>query len=192
MKIFRFSFIIPTLIVISLISCFFIFYLDTYLKKGFISAGEIIFGAKVEVGEFKTKFKGLSVYISDIKIGDKDNEFKNLLDVEKVKFGVKFIPLLSKKINIDNMNIEGIKWGTSRTVSAKLPPKKKKKVKPAEDSFVQKMMKEAKVKANQEFNSFPSVQKFNEIQNSFRFSPQSIVDMTGIQSVAKYRVIMST
>ncbi len=186
MKIFRFSFIIPTLIVISLISCFFIFYLDTYLKKGFISAGEIIFGAKVEVGEFKTKFKGLSVYISDIKIGDKDNEFKNLLDVEKVKFGVKFIPLLSKKINIDNMNIEGIKWGTSRTVSAKLPPKKKKKVKPAEDSFVQKMMKEAKVKANQEFNSFPSVQKFNEIQKQLQdFSPQSIVDMTGIQSVAK-------
>lgn len=186
MKIFRFSFIIPTVIITALISLFFVFYLDTYLKKGFISAAEIVFGAKVEVGGFKTKFKGLSVSISDIKIGDKENEFKNLLDIERAKFGVKFIPLLSKKINIDNMSIEGIKWGTSRTVSAKLPPKKKKKkAKLEEESFAQKMMNKAKVKALDEFNSFPGVQKFDEIQRQLKdFSPQSIVDMAGIESVA--------
>ena len=75
MKIFRWKFIIPTAVIISAICVFFAFYLDVYLKKAFISSGELIFGAKVEVGRFKTKFKGLNVNIKNIKIGDKDNEF---------------------------------------------------------------------------------------------------------------------
>lgn len=184
MKIFRWKLIIPAAVIIALICVFFIFYLDTYIKKALISTGELIFGAKVEIGSLKTKFKGLSVNIRDIKIGDKDDEFKNLADIEKVNFGVRFIPLLSKKVIIDDMSMEGFKWGTARKTSCKLAPKKKKKVKPEEESFAAKAMNELKVKAVEEYNSFPSVQKFGEIQSQIKnFTPQSIVDMAGIQSV---------
>ena len=186
MKMFRWGFAVPAVLVIVLIGVFFTFYLDTYIKKAFIAGGELVFGAKVEIGSLKTKFAGLSVNIRDIKIGDKDNEFKNLADIDSVKFGARFIPLLSKKIIIDNMNVEGIKWGTSRTVSCKLPPKKQKKVKPEEESFASKAMKEVKVKAVEEYNAFPSVQKFGEIQKMIGdFTPQSIVDMAGIKSVTE-------
>lgn len=184
MKIFRFSFIIPTALIVLLISIFSIFYMDIYLKKAFISAGESVFGAKVEIAELKTKLKGMSIHISGLKIGDKDQEFKNLVDIDSIRFGVRFIPLLSKKLIIDRMNIDGIKWGTKRTTSAKLPPKKKKKRKPGEQSFSEKLIKNAKIKANEEFNAFPSVQKFNEIQELVKnFSPQSVIDASGLQSV---------
>ncbi|MCL2145259.1 MAG: TIGR03545 family protein [Endomicrobia bacterium] len=184
MKIFRWKFIVPTAIVIALVCGFFIFYLDIYLKKAFISAGELIFGAKVEVGSLKTKFKGLSVNVRDIKIGDKDNEFKNLADIDRVNFGVRFIPLLSMKFIIDDMTVDGIKWGTARETSCKLPPKKQKEAKPDEESFASKAVKEMKEKAVEEYNAFPSVRKFGTIQNQIKnFSPQSIIDMSGIQSV---------
>ncbi|MDR1196167.1 MAG: TIGR03545 family protein [Endomicrobium sp.] len=184
MKIFRWSFVIPTAAVFALACVFFVFYLDSYLTKAFISGGEMIFGAKVEVESLKTQFKSLSVNIRGIKIGDKDNEFKNLADIDNVNFGVRFIALLSKKLIIDDMTVEGIKWGTSRKDSCKLPPKKRKKSEPNEESFMAKAMEELKTKAVQEYDDFPSVKKLGEIQSQIKsFSPQSIVDMAGIRSV---------
>ncbi|MDR2426040.1 MAG: TIGR03545 family protein [Endomicrobium sp.] len=184
MRIFRWKFIIPTAIIIASICVFLMFYLDTRLKKVFISSGELIFGAKVEIESIETKLKGLSVNIRSIKIGDKDNEFKNLLDIDNIKFSIRFIPLLSKKIIIDDMTVEGIKWDTSRAESCKLPQKKHKKSEPKEESFMLKAMKELKTKAVQEYDDFPSVRKLGEIQNQIKsFSPQSIVDMAGILSI---------
>jgi len=184
MKIFRWSFIIPAIVIIALVWLFFVFYFDTYLKKAFISAGETVFGAKVEIGSVKTRFTRFSVDVRDVKIGDKDNEFKNLADIDDVNFAVRFIPLLSKKVIIDNMSVEGFKWGTSRKTSCKLPPKPEKKQVPGEESFAEKMMKEVKNKASAEVDALPGVQKFNEIQKQLNnFSPQSVVDMAGIKSV---------
>jgi len=109
MKIFRFSFIVPAVIIIALIFAFFVLLFDGYLKKGLIAAGETAFGAKVEIASVKTSFKNFSVRISGIKIGDKDAEFKNLADIDAVSFNARFIPLLSKKFIIDEMSVRGFK-----------------------------------------------------------------------------------
>ncbi|MDR1941360.1 MAG: TIGR03545 family protein [Endomicrobium sp.] len=187
MKIFRTAFLIPLLIILTLIFVFIIFYLDVYLKKVFISAGESVFGAKVEIANVKTSFKNFTVNVNVLKIGDKDEEFKNLVDIDNINFKVRFIPLLSKKVIIDNMSVEGIKWATARKTSAKLPPKKQKKEKDdGKPSFAQKAMSQLKEQSVKEFNSFPSVAEFNKIQAQIKdFSPQSVIDMTGIQSVSK-------
>ncbi len=186
MKIFRTAFVVPTIIILALVFIFFTFYFDIYLKKGIISAGELMFGAKVEIGSLKTKFSNFTVDVRNIKIGDKDEEFKNLLDIDNVRFKTRIVPLLSKKFIIDDMTLGGLKWGTARKTSNKLPPKKVKKSKPGEESFAEKTMKELKTKAVSEFNAFPSVQKFGEIQNQIKdFSPQSVIDMAGIKSVTE-------
>ncbi|MCL2390363.1 MAG: TIGR03545 family protein [Endomicrobia bacterium] len=186
MKIFRTTFIIPAVIITALIIVFFIFYFDVYLKKAFICAGEAAFGAKVEIGSVKTTFTKLSLNVNALKIGDKDNEFTNLIDIDNINFKVRFIPLLSKKVIIDNMSVGGLKWGTARKTSNKLPPKKKKEKKPGEESFLGRKMKEAQKQAAAEFNAFPGVKRFDEIQRQLKdFSPQSVIDMTGIQSIAK-------
>ncbi|MDR1696267.1 MAG: TIGR03545 family protein [Endomicrobium sp.] len=186
MKFFRTSFVIPALIIAALITVFFIFYIDVYLKKAFISAGEAAFGAKVEIGSLKTKFTNFSLNIDALKIGDKDNEFKNFLDIDNINFKARFIPLLSKKVIIDNMSIDGLKWDTARKTSNKLPAKKKKDKNPREENFLEKTIKEAQKQTIAEFNSFPGVKKFDEIQKQIKdFSPQSVVDMAGIRSVSK-------
>ncbi|MCL2334482.1 MAG: TIGR03545 family protein [Endomicrobia bacterium] len=185
MKIFRWSFVVPALVIIAVVWLFFVFFFDAILKSALISAGETVFGAKVEIASVKTGFTRLSVDIRNIKIGDKDNEFKNLLDIDDINFGVRFIPLLSKKVIIDNMSVDGLKWGTARKTSCKLPPKPVKKTAPGEESFTEKMMKEIKNKAVGEVNALPGVQKFGEIQKQIgNFSPQNAMDMAGIKSAA--------
>ena len=185
MKIFRFSFLIPAVIIISAVFIFTLRYLDDYIKNTLISAWEFAFGAKVEIMSVKTSFENLGINISGLKIGDKDDEYKNLADIDNINFKVRFIPLLSKKIIIDNMSVDGLKWNTKRTSSAKLPPKLEKKAeKSSHPTFAQKALTQIKDQSAKEFNAFPSVQKFNEIQNMVKdFSPQSVVDMAGIKSV---------
>ncbi|MDR3048941.1 MAG: TIGR03545 family protein [Elusimicrobiota bacterium] len=182
MKIIRLSFVIPTVIAITLVWIFFAFFLDSILKGAAVSVGQAIFGAKVEIGSFKTTFKSFSVNVGNIKIGDKDDEFKNIADIDNINFKVRFIPMLSKKFIIDNMSIDGFKWGTTRKKSAKLPPKIVKKKK--EDGFFSKALDGAKSKAQQEFNQFAAVQNFNEIQGlSKNFSLDGAIDFAGIKAV---------
>ncbi|MDR2192561.1 MAG: TIGR03545 family protein [Endomicrobium sp.] len=185
MKIFRFSFILPAAAVIAAVFIFTLYFLDDYIKESLIFTGESIFGAKVDISSVQTSFSSLGVNISGLKIGYKDDEYKNLIDIDNINFKVRFIPLLSKKIIIDNMSADGVKLKTKRTVSSKLPPKQEKKIKKSEyPSFAQKALTQIKEQGVKEFNAFPSVQKFNEIQNQIKdFSPQSVVDMAGIKSV---------
>jgi uncharacterized protein (TIGR03545 family) len=182
MRIFRFSFLLPSIIIITVVWIFFAFYLDTLLKKALISTGQAIFNAKVEVGSLKTTFTKFSVNINNLKIGDKDNEFKNIADIDNINFKMRFIPLLSKKFIIDNMSIDGFKWGTARTTSAKLPPSKKKKSN--EESVFTKAFNTAKDKAVSEFEQFEAVKKIDEIKKlSKNFSAENAIDLAGIKSV---------
>ncbi|AKL97520.1 TIGR03545 family protein [Endomicrobium proavitum] len=187
MKIFRTAFVIPAVIIVVLVWVFFAFYFDFYLKKGIIAGGEAAFGAKVEIGSLNTTFTKLSININAMKIGDKDDEFKNLADIDNINFKVRFIPLLSKKVIIDNMSVSGFKWSTARKTSCKLPEKKKKK-KSDENSLLAKTMKQIKDKSEAEYNALPSVQKFGEIQEQIKdFSPEGAIDMAGIKSVGKLK-----
>ncbi|MDR3243947.1 MAG: TIGR03545 family protein, partial [Elusimicrobiota bacterium] len=181
MKIFRIAFIIPAIIVITLVWVFFAFFLDSILKSALIFTGQAIFSAKVEVGSFRTSFKSFSININSLKIGDKDKEFQNLADIDNINFKLRFIPLLSKKFIIDNMSVDGFKWSTTRKTSAKLPPKKQKKNE--EQGMFSKALDSAKEKAQSEFNQFSAVQNFNEIKKQAEnFSIEGAMDFAGIKS----------
>ena len=182
MKIFRTAFIVPTIIIIALIWIFFAIFFDVFLKQGFIAAGQFIFGAKVEIHSVKTSFAKCSININSIKIGDKKDEFKNLADIDNINFDMRFLPLLSKKVIVDNMSIDGFKWGTKRKTSNKL---RRSPTQP-KDSFFTKAIDGAKERATAEFNSMPAVQSIGEMRElSKNFSVQSAIDTVGIQSVDK-------
>jgi len=182
MKIFRTTFVIPTIIIVALIWIFFAIFFDSILRSGFIAAGQFVFGAKVEIASVRTSFTKFSININSIKIGDKKNEFRNLADIDNVNFKMRFFPLFAKKIIVDNASIDGFKWGTKRKTSCKLPVRNT----PVGDNFLTKTVGGAKERALAEFNSVPAVQKIGEIKDlSKNFSVQSAIDTAGIKSVDK-------
>ncbi|MFN3966148.1 MAG: hypothetical protein ACK4JE_00400, partial [Endomicrobiia bacterium] len=113
-KLIRWKAVIPLLVFIAGTTIFCVFFLDTIIKNTFISIGESIFSAKVEIAKLKTKFKNMSIEIKGIQVADKSDPWKNLFEIDSVKFGIQPIPLLSKKVIIDEMSVEGIKWSTKR------------------------------------------------------------------------------
>ena len=185
MKIIRWSFLSTAVIIVALVILFNILFLDKILKKTIISLAQPIVGAKVEIDYLKTSLKKCSVSINGLRVADRNDYFKNLIDVEKINFDVRFWPLFRKKFLIDEMNVNGIKWQTQRKTSGQLPPKQEKKfVKGKKDSKFSKMFEVAKTKTMSEVNKLPSVEMFNSIQEQINnFDINKIVEDTGLSSV---------
>ena len=185
MKFIRWSFVIPTVIIIAAIIVFNIMFFDVILKKAFISTGEMIFGAKVEIGSVKTKFSKMSIAINDLKCANRNDYFKNLIDIDYIKFDVRFSPLLRKKFIIDEMTVSGLKWQTERKTSGQLPPRKEKKFeKKKKDGMFSKMFEAAKAKTVSEFNQLPSVTAYKEIEDLINnFDVNKLIDKAQLESV---------
>lgn len=180
MKIIRWSFLLTTIIIIALIAILNILFFDKILKKVIISAGQTAVGAKVEIDYLKTSFKNCSVTINGFRAADKNNYFKNLVDIEKIRFDVRFAPLLRKKVVIDEMSLDGLRWQTDRKTSGELPKKKKSN----EESKFAKMFKTAKDKTVTEFNNLPSVEMFNKIQDQIKnFDVNKLIEDSGLSSI---------
>ena len=185
MKVIRWSFSLTAVIIVALVILFNILFLDKILKKTIISLAQPVAGAKVEIDYLKTSLKKCSVSINGLRVADRNDYFKNLIDVEKINFDVRFWPLFRKKFLIDEMNVNGIKWQTQRKTSGQLPPKQEKKfVKGKKDSKFSKMFEVAKTKTMSEVNKLPSVEMFNSIQEQINnFDINKIVEDTGLSSV---------
>lgn len=180
MKIIRWSFLLTTIIIIALVAIFNILFFDKILKKVIISTGQVAVGAKVEIDYLKTSFKNCSVVISGFRAADKNNYFKNLVDIERLRFDVRFAPLLRKKVVIDEMSVDGLRWQTDRKTSGELPKKKKSN----KESKFAKMFKSAKEKTVAEFNDLPSVEMFNKIQDQIKnFDINKLIEDSGLSSI---------
>ena len=185
MKVIRWSFSLTAVIIVALVILFNILFLDKILKKTIISLAQPVAGAKVEIDYLKTNLKKCSVSINGLRIADRNDYFKNLIDVEKINFDVRFWPLFRKKFLIDEMNVNGIKWQTQRKISGQLSPKQEKNfIKEKKDSKFSKMFETAKTKTMSEVNRLPSVEMFNSIQEQINnFDINKIVENTGLSSI---------
>lgn len=196
----RWKFAIPLVIILSVIVVFDIIFLDTMLKKGVITAGEIAFGAKVEISSVKTRIKNLSININGLAVADKDDQWKNLFEAESIKFSLSPIPLLSKKVIINEMSVEGVKLGTKRDTSGALPPKtiakieKIKKIKKKaeaktgkqEEGFTSKMMGKIRDKSTSEIKALPALDKIKAAQDEIKnISVKKVVNIADLKAISE-------
>ncbi len=169
-KLIRWKAVIPLVIFIVCLTILCTFFLDNIIKNTII--GESIFSAKVEISSLKTKFKNMSIEINGLCVADKSDPWKNLFEVDKTKFAIKPIPLLSKKVIIDEMSIEGIRWATKRKTFGGLPPKKIKKIekkkKKEQETFVSKLMVSLQEKAKKEVDKLPVVKDAKTLEKELK------------------------
>ena len=102
-------------------------------KKIIKSGCEAAFGAKTDIQSVNVKLLGISIRVNGIAIGDKNSEEydykKNLFEAEKITIDMNFTQALRGKAIINDVSVEGMKFGTDRTTSCYIPPKEKKSLK---------------------------------------------------------------
>jgi uncharacterized protein (TIGR03545 family) len=190
----RWKFVIPALLIVVLIVGFNILFIDGLLKRAAIAGGQSIFGAKVEIQSLKTRFSDLSITVRGIAVADKNDVWRNLFQADRVAFGVKPLPLLSKKFLIEEMSVEGVRWGTKRSTSGQLPPRKVRKInkkneKEDKNSFTARLLAKIKEKGNAEVKALPSVEAIRDAEKNLQnISVEKLVTLADLQSLNEMSV----
>ncbi len=114
MKIFRWQGIIALLVLIALISIFFIFFFDSLLKKTLEKTLSSTLKRPVEIENVKTDVLSLKFNINGLQIADKKDRYKNLLEIKSINFNLSSQKLAFKKYDIENLTVEEIRFSTKR------------------------------------------------------------------------------
>lgn len=172
----RWKFIAPFAAVVAAVAAFNILFLDVLLKKAIVASGEAAFGAKVDVARLKTKFSDLSVRIEGLTIADKNDVWKNIAEAKNIRFAVRPLPLLSAKINIEEMSVEGLKFGASRETSGALPPRVIKKIeKQDKPGAASRLMSALYEKGKNEVASLPAASSIKDARVALsKISPDMV------------------
>ena len=117
----RWSYLAPRLTLIVLVWAFFFFAFDPILKWGMIKGIEKGAGARAEIAAVKTTIFPPSLSVKGLAVGDAAAEYTNLCEFASLDFRMEGRPLLEKKFVIDRAALAGLKFGTPRKTSARLP-----------------------------------------------------------------------
>ena len=111
-------------------------------------------------------------------VANPKDTWKNLVQTGKCEFDLVFLPLLSKKVVIENWQLSDLQTGTERTTDGKIGKPKKKREKPKKPGFITKTVK----KLEGEVAAAPA---WNLDQYTRKVNVDSIIQLLRIQSPAK-------
>ncbi|HJX60824.1 MAG TPA: TIGR03545 family protein [Thermodesulfobacteriota bacterium] len=128
MKMIRWSGLVVFIVIVGLITIFSLFFLDGIIKGIVEDRASLVVGARVEIGDLRSKIFGLSVDIQNLQVANPEEPMRNSVEIGSLAFDLGAAPLLKKKIVIERMKVLDLAWNTPRKTSGALPPRLQKKV----------------------------------------------------------------
>jgi len=139
----RWKLFIPISLLMAAVVVFGMVFLDPLTEQAIEKLGSKIVGAKVDVQSVDVGILKTHMVIRGLAVASKDDEWKNIFEADRLAFDYAFVPLLSKKLVIEEMAVTGMKWGTPRKISGALPKRRRKKSK--EPSIFKKLAKKVEL-----------------------------------------------
>src|SRR5207302_8975841 len=93
---------------------------DPVLKFALVKAGQAAAGAKVEISSLKTKWLAGTLELRGIKVADKNQPMKNLVEFSRAAFALDVGQALRGKGVVREAALEGLRIGTPRRTSGAL------------------------------------------------------------------------
>lgn len=100
---------------------------DALVKRGIEAAGTKIVGARVEVARADVSLVPLGIELTRLQVTDPDDPMRNAVEVARMAFGMEALQLLRRKVIIDEMTIDGLRFKTPRPTSGALSREPDKK-----------------------------------------------------------------
>ncbi len=184
----RKSGVIAVLVFIILVLLFNFLFLNIIIKSSLVKAGEVIFGAKTEIKNVSANLFTGKILIQNLSVGDKNKEFKNLFEIDKINFQVRIKPLFSKNIIIDTVEVENLVLATDRKTSGFLSPEKIKKIekqkKEKKPGILDKLTLKVEEKAKQEIKKMP-VLKATDVRDIKNIDIKDKIKLENLESIKK-------
>ncbi len=120
-KIFRWKAIGPLLLfAVALVVLWWLF-ADRVARQTSEEVGTAILGARVDIDRLHIDLAGGRIEIRGLTVASPFEAFRNLLQADELVADIDVLPLLEKKVVIDRLAANGLRFGTTRTTSGLVP-----------------------------------------------------------------------
>jgi len=109
--------------IVGLAALFFVlslFFTDRWLENRLEAAGSAAVGAKVEIDQLDFSFVPTKLKWRRLQVTDPQNTMENLFETGACEIKIKFWPLLTRNLIIDNVQISGLRMHTPRQSDGKI------------------------------------------------------------------------
>jgi uncharacterized protein (TIGR03545 family) len=120
--------LIAFLIVVGIGAAIWFLVVDRLVERAIEAAGSTLVGAKVELDAADVSLAPLGIELRRLQVTNPDEPMRNAVEVARMAFGMEALQLLRRKVIIDEMTIDGMRFNTERQTSGAIvrePPKPK-------------------------------------------------------------------
>jgi hypothetical protein len=87
---------------------------DRLVERGVEAVGSTLVGAKVELGAADVSLVPLGIELRHLEVANPDEPMRNAVEVARIAFGMEALQLLRRKVIIDEMTADGVRFNTER------------------------------------------------------------------------------
>lgn len=147
---------------------------DRWLEGQLEDFGSSLVGAKVEIDNLDFSLWGPKIRWDRLQVTHPRHTMKNMIETDVCQFGLEFWPLLSKKVIVENFQIEGIRTFTNRETDGALPKAEREE----KSGFVSQTIRQLSQQA--ETATAATISDFSQ-----KVNVDSILKILNIQSVQR-------
>lgn len=122
-KVFRWRAVGPLLVLFVILAVLWWLFADRIARRETQRVGTQILGAKVEIQDLHINLRAGDVTIRGLTIASPHEPFKNLLQADELVADIDMIPLTEKKLVIDRIAANGLRFGTARATDGRVAAK---------------------------------------------------------------------
>lgn len=123
LKIFRWRAVGPLLVLFMILAILWWLFADTIARRETQKVGTQLLGAKVEIQDLHIDLANGDVTIRGLTIASPHEALKNLLQADELVADIDVIPLTEKKLIIDRIVANGLRFGTPRETDGRVAAK---------------------------------------------------------------------
>lgn len=120
LRVFRWRAIGPLLVLAVILGILWVLFADTIARRETEKVGTELLGARVEIEDLHLDIANGDVRIRGLTIASPHEPFRNLLQADELVADLDVLPLVEKKIVIDRIAAQGLRFGTPRATDGRV------------------------------------------------------------------------
>lgn len=113
-KLFRWKAILPFGLFLVLIAAVWLLFGEEFIRRQSEDYATEMLGAEVDIGGLQITLRQSRVVVTGLQVADPFNRNRNLLAADRIVFDLDAVPLLEKKVAIDQVELTGLQFGADR------------------------------------------------------------------------------
>lgn len=109
-------------------------FVDAWVKRAIEQAGTTAVGAKVELDAADLSLMPLGLTLTRLQVTNPDEPMTNAVEIARIAGTLDPLELLRRKVILDEMAVDGLRFNTPRRTSGAIGPKPKSEASPSESS----------------------------------------------------------